>query len=68
MSERDILTHAGKVSHETALAKAEVEYEKFRVLEDAKPSPVEMAFNEAVLKAKQLAGAMRKLSKKDGSK
>ena len=50
LSDREILTHAGKVSHEAALAKAEAEYEKFRVLEAAKPSPVEKAFDEAVKK------------------
>ena len=29
ISERDILTHAGKISHEVALLKAEAEYEQF---------------------------------------
>jgi hypothetical protein len=50
LSDRDILTHAGKVSHEVAAAKAEAEYEKYRVLEDAKPSEVEKDFEEAVKK------------------
>ena len=65
---RKLLDHAGEVSHEAALAKAEAEYEKFRVLEDAKPTPVEMAFNEAIQKTKQLAGAVKKLPKKKGGK
>ena len=56
------------MSHEAALAKAETEYEKFRTLEDAKPSPVELAFNEAIQKAKQLAGVAKKLPKKGGKK
>ncbi len=61
LSERDILTHAGKVTHEAALAKAEAEYEKFRVVEANKPSPVELAFEEAVQAAKQLqAGKPKK--------
>jgi hypothetical protein len=55
LSDREILTHAGKVSHEAALAKAEAEYEKFRVLEAAKPSPVEKHFQEAVQQVKQLS-------------
>ena len=55
LSDREILTHAGKVSHEAALAKAEAEYEKFRVLEAAKPSPVEKHFQEAVEQVKQLS-------------
>jgi hypothetical protein len=54
LSEREILTHAGKVSHEAALTKAEAEYEKFRVLEAARPSPVEKHFQEAVQQVKQL--------------
>ncbi len=54
LSEREILTHAGKVSHEAALAKADGEYVKYRALEDAKPSPVEQAFEQAVEKVKKL--------------
>ena len=44
LNERDILTHAGKISHEQALARANEEYEKFRALEAAKSSPVEKIF------------------------
>jgi hypothetical protein len=50
LNERDILTHAGKISHEQAMQKAELEFSKFRAIEDAKPSPVEMAFEEAIKK------------------
>jgi hypothetical protein len=50
LNERDILTHAGRISHEMAQAKAEAEYEKFRVLEAAKPSLVEKHFEEAIKK------------------
>ena len=65
LSDRELLTHAGKVSHEAALAKAEAEYEKFRVLEDAKPSPVEIHFQEAIQQVKQLeAGKEPKRKKK----
>jgi hypothetical protein len=32
VSERDILTHAGKISHEAALIKAEDEFKKYRSL------------------------------------
>ena len=59
LSGRELLEHAGKVTHEAALAKAEAEYEKFRALEDAKPSRVEESFNEAVQKAKQLEAVQR---------
>lgn len=54
LSERDILTHAGSVSHEAALAKAEAEYEKFRALEQAKPSRVERDFEKVVKEVKRL--------------
>ena len=54
LNERDILTHAGRISHEMAQAKAEAEYEKFRALEAAKPSPVEKHFQQAIEQVKQL--------------
>jgi hypothetical protein len=54
ISEREILTHAGRVSHEAALGRAEAEFEKFRRLEDAKPSPVEEHFLEAIKQVKRL--------------
>jgi len=54
LSERDILTHAGRVSHEDALAKAQAEYEKFHAIEANRPSPVDKHFQEAVEQAKQL--------------
>jgi len=50
LGDRDILTHAGTVSHEQALRKAELEYEKFRVLPLAQPSQVEKDFDQAVKK------------------
>ena len=62
ISDREILTHAGKVSHEAALARAEEEFEKFRRIEDGKPSPVEQHFIEAIEQIKQLEKG--KLAKK----
>jgi len=50
MGDRDILTHAGTISHEQALRKAELEFEKFRVLQLAQPSSVEKDFEAAVKK------------------
>jgi hypothetical protein len=65
LSEHNILTHAGKVSHEAALAKAEAEYEKFRALEAVKPWPVEIHFQEAIEQVKQLkAGQVPRRKKK----
>jgi hypothetical protein len=59
-SGRKLLDHAGKISAEAAKAKAEAEYEKFRVLETAKPSPVEIEFEAAVKKLKPLKPAKGK--------
>ena len=44
VSGRKLLDHAGKISHDAAVAKAELEFSKYRVLEDAKLSPVEKDF------------------------
>ena len=44
LSERDILTHPGKVSHDDALSKANVEYAKFRVLEERQAQPGRSGF------------------------
>ena len=64
LSEREILTHAGKIIAEAARALAEQEYEKYRRTLDTQPSPVEVHFDEAVKKAKQLAQPKKKTGKK----
>ena len=52
LSERDVLSHAGQVSHHDALAKAQDKYEQFRKQQANLPSPVERHFDEAVRAAK----------------
>jgi len=54
LSERDILTHAGKMSHDEAVAKAHAEYDRFRLIEANKPSQVEADFDEAIQRVKQI--------------
>ncbi len=61
LNERDILTHAGRISHEMAQAKAELEYDKFKALTAAEPRPVDAAFEQAV---KQLPKPAKRRSKK----
>jgi len=61
LSEREILTHAGKVSHEVAIEMAEAQYEKFRIKQLTQPSEVEKDFLKAIEKIKQLKP--RKLKK-----
>ena len=50
LNERDILTHAGRISHEMAQVKAEFEYEKFKALTSADSRPVDADFDEATRK------------------
>jgi hypothetical protein len=59
LSDREILRHAGKVSHEDAVAKAEHEYDRFSAARAALPAPVEGHFDEAVRDVKKLEKARR---------
>ena len=47
LNERDILTHAGRISHEMAQTKAELEYDKFKTLTAAEVRPVDEDFERA---------------------
>ncbi len=48
LSGRELLSHAGTVSHEQALARAQLEYEKHRTWRINQRSPVEQHFEKAV--------------------
>ena len=50
LSGRDILKHAGKISHEQAARKAELEFERHRALHANEPSQAEKDFDEAIKK------------------
>ena len=54
LNERDILTHAGRISHELAQAKAELEYDKFKALNADAPRPVDADFEQATKDLKKL--------------
>ena len=54
LSDRDILTHAGKISHEAALEKAEAEFGKFHAAQDALPQPVDQQFEQTLQELKQI--------------
>ena len=54
LSDREVLPHAGKISHAAALAKAETEFETYRRTAIEEPSRVEKDFEEAVQKLKEL--------------
>ncbi len=48
LSGRKLLTHAGKISHEQALTRAQLEYEKHRTMQINQPSAVETDFEQAI--------------------
>jgi hypothetical protein len=62
-SGRELLDHAGKISVETAKQKAEMEYERYRVLLDAQPRAVDVAFEKAVKELKKMPAPSRKKKK-----
>ncbi len=66
LSGRDILTHAGTISHDKALEKAHAEYERYRIERLNAPSPVERQFLEAIKDIKQIEQS-RKRRRKDGN-
>jgi len=62
---RDILTHAGKISHDEALGKAHAEYERHHTERLNEPSSVEKQFLEALDKTKQIDKSKRRGRKKE---
>jgi len=68
ISEREVLDHSGTVSHEQALQKAEIEFEKYRQALLNEASPVERHFDEAVKKLKVLERKRPKLEGKGRGK
>lgn len=54
LNDRDILTHAGRISHEMAQAKAESEYDKFKALSASVSRPVDADFELATKDLKKL--------------
>ena len=54
ISGRKLLDHAGKISAESAKAKAELEYARYRTLLDAQPQRVDAEFEKAAKELKKL--------------
>jgi hypothetical protein len=54
LTERGILTHAGKISHDVAVAKAETEYESFRQNQATLPQPVDQHFEATLDELKRI--------------
>jgi len=69
ISDRQVLAHAGEVSHETARLKAEAELDRFRAVQAALPQPVDQRFMAAIDELKQIENQSKKKpgrSKKKG--
>ena len=54
LSEHELLDHAGKISAEQAKMKAELEYDRYRVFVDSQPRAVDLDFEKAASKLKNL--------------
>lgn len=59
MTGRELLTHAGTVSHDAAMSKAHVEYEKYRLRQLEEPTEVEKHFIEAEGELKQIESSRK---------
>jgi hypothetical protein len=59
ISDREILDHAGKISAESATAKAELEYSRYRKLQDTQPRAVDADFERAAKLIQKLPRSKR---------
>ena len=59
LNERDILIHAGRISHEMAQTKAELEYDKFKALTAGDARPVDANFDQATKDLLKLPNSKR---------
>lgn len=64
LNERDILTHAGRISHEMAQTKAELEYDKYKTLHAGHPRPVDADFEQAIKQLPQVPAPKSRKEKK----
>jgi hypothetical protein len=64
ISGRKLLNHAGKISAETARAKAKQEYDRYRVLADMQPRQVDVDFEQAAKQLKQTHAETRRTRRK----
>lgn len=64
LSDREILTHAGKISHDAAQEKAEAEFTRFKQLQLDLPQPVDEHFAESLDELKKLESKAKEAKKK----
>jgi len=60
LSNKQILTHAGKITHEAAVTKAEGEYDKYMALKGPEVTLVEQHFEEGLKEVKLIEKKRRK--------
>jgi hypothetical protein len=68
LADRDVLTHAGTISAESAHGHAEVEYERWRQARAALPAPVDVDFEAAIRETKQIEKARPRRGPKKGDR
>ena len=66
LSDREILTHAGSITHTAALAKAEAEFVRFQAAQIDRPNQVERDFQQAIEQVKSIDKKRRVGTNPDG--
>jgi len=64
LSGRELLGHAGKISAESAKAKAEQEYDRYRALIDAQPRRIDADFEQAAKQIQKMPRSVKSRKKK----
>jgi hypothetical protein len=64
ISDREILTHAGKISHDSAMKLADEEYKKFKQIQINQKSKVEEDFEKAIKTLDKIESEVKKKPKK----
>ena len=64
LNDRQILTHAGRISHEVALSKAEEEYDKFKAIASKGEAAVDRDFEKAIEQVSKLSRPKKAKAKK----
>ena len=65
LSDREILDHAGNISHHDAKEKAETQLEAYRQKLSALPQPVDDDFSQSLDELKRIEGEARKKKEKE---
>ncbi|QDT40334.1 hypothetical protein Pan241w_03900 [Gimesia alba] len=60
LSDREVLSHAGKISHEIAKEKAEAEYDRYKEQQAALPHPVDQDFEKTLDELKKIEQVAKK--------